>query len=297
MISIWLFDPEDEAIARGASTKLAPRIATNATAAAAIVAFLISLVVSIFCFPPPRSSGNKMGKDLWRKRSKIRRADTIMSDSERATGEVVKEIIERDGSIKTGLARGLINARALARYIQVATGEQHSLEAIVSAIRRYPLKESFDRYQAVGKFIQKITLKNKMVHVLVQNNPGIPLILARFSEKVNYGGGETFHSVTGIETMSVVIDSKNLGKLLAVMPKSSNLKVEDVDCRNIVRPVRQMGRGKRSLDGAIGNERYRHPPLLRFSPHARHGSISIVRERAHQYYCDAARCDEGLPST
>jgi len=168
-----------------------------------------------------------MGKDLWRKRSKRRQADTIMSDSERATGEVVKEIIERDGSIKTGLARGLINARALARYIQVATREQHSLEAIVSAIRRYPLKESFDRYQAVGEFIQKITLKNKMVHVLVQNNPGIPLILARFSEKVNYGGGETFHSVTGIETMSVVIDSKNLSKLLAVIPKSSNLKVED----------------------------------------------------------------------
>ena len=139
----------------------------------------------------------------------------------------MRQIIERDGSIKIGLSRGLINARALARYIQVATREQHSFEAIVSSIRRYPLKESIDKYQAVGRFVQKIALKNKMVHVLIENSPGVPTTLARFSEKVNYANGETFHSVTGYEAISVVIDSKNLSKLLAAIPKSSTLKVED----------------------------------------------------------------------
>jgi len=64
MISIRerLSDREDEAIARGTSTNDAPRIATNATAAVAIVALLVSLSISIFCFPPPRNSGTEMGK-------------------------------------------------------------------------------------------------------------------------------------------------------------------------------------------------------------------------------------------
>ena len=139
----------------------------------------------------------------------------------------MREIIERDGSIKIGLARGLINARALARYIQALTYEKYSFEALLSAIRRYPIKESVKREVEVGGFIQKIRTKNKIVHVLVRNDPGVPLTLARFSEKVDYGRGSTFHSVTSPETVSVIIDSNNLDKLLAVIPKSSALKVEE----------------------------------------------------------------------
>jgi len=150
-----------------------------------------------------------------------------MPDSERSAGDVVREIIERDGSIKMGLARGLINARALARYIQALTYEKYSFEALLSAIRRYPIKASAERQVQVGSFIEKIATKNKMVHVLVQNDPGIPLTLARFSEKVDYGRGDTFHSVTSPETVSVIIDSKNLNRMLAVIPKSSALKVEE----------------------------------------------------------------------
>ncbi len=142
-----------------------------------------------------------------------------MSNSERSTGEVVKEIIERDGVIKIGLARGLINARALARYIQVATHEQYSFEAILSAVRRYPVKASATKYEDVGKLIKKLTLKNKIVAVTVRSAPEVPSMLAKFSGEVDYGRGETFRVVSGPEAVSVVIDSKNLDKLTAAIPK------------------------------------------------------------------------------
>jgi hypothetical protein len=150
-----------------------------------------------------------------------------MKDSDRGTRDIVRDVIERDGSIKIGLARGLINARALARYIQVLTHERYTFEALLGAIRRYPIEESAAKRVRVGTFIEKMTTKNRMVHVLVQNGPGIPLTLARFSEKVDYGRGDTFHSVTGTETVSVIIDSKNLRQLQAVLPKSSALKIEE----------------------------------------------------------------------
>ncbi|HYB66890.1 MAG TPA: hypothetical protein VEC43_01065, partial [Candidatus Acidoferrales bacterium] len=81
-----------------------------------------------------------MGKPLWRNQTNPSVGDANTSSSEQSTGEVVRQFIERDAVLKNGLARGLINARALARYIQVETRERYSFEAILSAIRRYPVK-------------------------------------------------------------------------------------------------------------------------------------------------------------
>ena len=126
--------------------------------------------------------------------------------------------------IKIGLARGLINARALARYIQVATGERYSFEAILSAIRRYPVKASAAKYREAGKAITKMMLKDKVVVVTVKNSPEIPSLLARFSGEIDYGRGETLRILSGPESTCIVVDSKNLEKLMATIPKKDLLK-------------------------------------------------------------------------
>jgi hypothetical protein len=143
-----------------------------------------------------------------------------MSDSEHSTGEAVREAIERDGSIKIGLARGLINARALARYIQKTTHERYTFEALVSAIRRYPIKESEARRVDVGKSLRKLTLKNKIAVVTIKNSPELPARLAEFSREIDYGRGETFRVISGPESVFVVVDSKNLARIRSVASKS-----------------------------------------------------------------------------
>ena len=147
-----------------------------------------------------------------------------MLNSELSTGEVVKEFIERDGVIKNGLGRGLINARALARHIQVATHQRYSFEAILSAIRRYPVKSSATKYRDLGKLISKLTLKNKIAVVLVRNSPEIPSLLAKFSGEIDYGRGETLRILSGPESVTVVIDSKNLAKLAETFQKRDIVK-------------------------------------------------------------------------
>jgi aspartokinase len=147
-----------------------------------------------------------------------------MSNSERSTGEIVKEFIERDGVIKNGLARGLMNARALARHIQVATNNRYSFEAILSAIRRYPVKANATKHRDMGKMISKLTLKNKIAVVSVRNSPEIPSLLAKFSGEIDYGRGETFRVFSGPESVTAVVDSKNLDKLTATIPKRDFIK-------------------------------------------------------------------------
>lgn len=147
------------------------------------------------------------------------------SDSARSTSDAVRDVIERDGVLKEGLSRGLINVRALARYIQKATPEEHSFEALVSAVRRYPVKASAAEYRAIGKLIRKLTLKNEIVAVTVRSSPDVPGWLAKFSGAVDYGRGETFRVVSGAESVSIVIDSHNVSKLKDVIPRSEIVRV------------------------------------------------------------------------
>jgi hypothetical protein len=155
---------------------------------------------------------------------KPRSADAIMSDSERSTADVVRETIERDGSIKIGLARGLINERALARYIQKATHERYTFEALVSAIRRHPIHESMKARTITGKMIRKIGLKNNISVVLLRNRVELQPVLARFAGELDHAGGDTFRIITTAKVVKLEIDSKNADDLLARVQRGDLLQ-------------------------------------------------------------------------
>jgi aspartokinase len=159
-----------------------------------------------------------------------------MSNSKRPASDVVREFIERDGIISNGLARDLINVRALARYIQIATHEEYSFEALVSAIHRFPMKERAAKHQSVSKLMSKLSLKNEIAVVEILNAPEIPASIARFSSEVDYARGETFSAVSGIRRTRVTVDSKSVDKLVSVVPKKNILSIT----RNLAEVVLEM---------------------------------------------------------
>ncbi|MGD0477559.1 MAG: adenylate/guanylate cyclase domain-containing protein [Nitrososphaerales archaeon] len=79
--------------------------------------------------------------------------------------------------------------------------------------------------QSIGKFILKLTMKDRLAIVKLMNDPEIPGALAKFSETVDYGRGETLHIVSAVETVSMVIDSTNLARLIQMVPKKNLLRV------------------------------------------------------------------------
>jgi hypothetical protein len=96
---------------------------------------------------------------------------------------------------------------------------------LVSVIKRkLSREERIDRH-TIGKFILKLTMKDRLSIVKLVNDPEIPAALARFSETVDYGRGETFHIVSAVETISMVIDSANLDRLIQMVPKKNILQV------------------------------------------------------------------------
>jgi aspartokinase len=95
----------------------------------------------------------------------------------------------------------------------------------ISLVKRYSPQEKIGNHESMTKLVLKLTLKNKIVVVALANDPKIPRALARFSAQVDYSRGETLHIVSGIETVKVVTDYKNLGKLTAIVPKKRILNI------------------------------------------------------------------------
>src|SRR5580704_17857039 len=103
---------------------------------------------------------------------------------------MVEKMIESDGAIRNDLARGLLNIRALARYIQKEArreGEELSLEALIGVVRSYPIDESVALHQDIWRLFKKLTMRNKIVDVAILNDPEITAALGRFASMIDFG--------------------------------------------------------------------------------------------------------------
>jgi hypothetical protein len=144
------------------------------------------------------------------------------------TTSIVERIIESDGAIRKDLGRGLLNVRALARYIQEEArleGEELSTEAVIGAIRRYDVGGRVAAHESTGLLFKKLTMRNKIVDVAILNDPEITAALGKFASMIDYSLGETFRLVSGVESIRVVIDEKNLDKMKSIIPKKNIPKI------------------------------------------------------------------------
>jgi hypothetical protein len=146
--------------------------------------------------------------------------DLRMPSDAQSAGELVRKTIERDPVVRYGLTRGLVNHRALARTIQAEARSDVSFDALLSAIRRYPLQKSYEKRERAGKMILKLSLKNKVAVLSLKNDSETQRAIALFSEEVNYTAGETFRVISSMENVSVTLDTKNADKFEPRLPSS-----------------------------------------------------------------------------
>ncbi len=123
---------------------------------------------------------------------------------------LVRLAIERDGVLRNALARGIVNTRAVARDIELKANGSVSFDAVLSAIRRYPVRNTSQDLRDSGHVFLKLSLRNRITVVSLKNSQELQNTILRFSSETNSAGGETFRLVTNMDTASVTIDTKNL---------------------------------------------------------------------------------------
>ncbi len=125
----------------------------------------------------------------------------------------VEDLIQTDPVIKKGLQRGIINSRALARYILDVAGVDSTFDAILGIVRRYPMPhgESSNDSQVLREC--ELSLRDKLAELQVEYHQETMYQIAEFASNLKTLRGGKLKLVVGMGLIRVITDQSALDAL------------------------------------------------------------------------------------
>jgi len=126
--------------------------------------------------------------------------------------EVAKEI-EDDVIVRRALEKGIVSMNSLAVYLIKKKNIHASLDAVVSAIRRYRQED--------------IRITTNIVEIAVEKNEEAQRILQKAFAMVSVDKGEILLIIQGEKSIKFIINAKNKEKILQLFSRKSIMSIED----------------------------------------------------------------------
>lgn len=143
-------------------------------------------------------------------------------------GEVWK-FLDNSPCIRRDLNRGLINARALAKYILKTQKMDTTLDAVISAIRRYELGRQDDIFINARKLISQtinLSTRSGLAEISLIKDDDVQRLLPELFDIIDYARGEVLRIIQATESIKLLVDEKNLEKVTELFPKDKILKID-----------------------------------------------------------------------
>jgi hypothetical protein len=116
----------------------------------------------------------------------------------------VERIIESDPTIRTGLYRGIINSRALSRYILETCAVDATPDAVLGVLRRYPRDGRREADPRMAFKDSSIMMRSGMAYLTIENAPGIMKSVAEFASSIRSTRDESFRVIVVSNSVRVI---------------------------------------------------------------------------------------------
>lgn len=137
--------------------------------------------------------------------------------------------LDNHTTIKKNLSDELINVRALAKKIIKDLNIICSLNAVISAIRRYHIElkeeEHLPKIYALLKK-SKLLTRTKLASVLLKKNELVRNKLANLYQKIDFQGGDTLRIFEVNKYIKIIIDEKTLEDAEKIFNKNEIVDIE-----------------------------------------------------------------------
>jgi aspartokinase len=141
----------------------------------------------------------------------------------------VWKILDNNPSIRREMNRGLINTSALARYIIKEKKVDATLDAVISAIRRYDFNQHGDifdnAYKMLGQTVN-ISTKSNLAEVSLAKDDEVQQCLPKLFNIIKYIQGDVLRVTQANESIRLLIDEKNMDNVTGLFPKNKIIKKE-----------------------------------------------------------------------
>jgi len=141
----------------------------------------------------------------------------------------VWKILDNNPDIKRNMKQGLINTSALARHLIQQKKIDATMDAVISAIRRYEIDKHDDiftnAYKLLGQTIN-VSTKSNLAEVALTKDDEVQKILPKLFEIIQYIRGDILRVMQANESLRLLIDEKNYENVVELFPKNKILNSE-----------------------------------------------------------------------
>ena len=141
----------------------------------------------------------------------------------------VWKVLDDSPCIRMTMNRSLINVRALAKYIIEERKIDGSLDAVISAIRRYDTDRCNrifeDAYRMMAQIID-ISAKSPLVNISLIRDAEVQKLLPKLFSVIQYNHDDVLRIVQTDESIKVLIDEKNLENVKKLFPENKIIRID-----------------------------------------------------------------------
>ena len=151
-----------------------------------------------------------------------------MTNNVKIADEVWKLLDERP-CIRINMSRGLINTRALAKYIIKKRKLDVTVDAAISAIRRYELGTYEKIFENAHKIISQtiaLSTKSPLANISLTKDTEVQRLLPKLFSIIHYNQGDALRIIHADESIKVLVDEKNLEKIRTLFPGDKIIRIE-----------------------------------------------------------------------
>jgi predicted regulator of amino acid metabolism with ACT domain len=151
-----------------------------------------------------------------------------MTKSHDIIAQRIWKYLDQDPCLRRNISRGLINIRALARYIIKEQKINTSIDAVISSIRRYKFTKDKKIFENAKKLIgqtSNITTRNHIASIEVVKDTEVQQLLPRLFPLVNYNRGDVLRIGHADESINIFVDEKNLSAVEKLIPPEKIIRI------------------------------------------------------------------------
>ncbi len=136
----------------------------------------------------------------------------------------LNDFLNKNPDILSAYAKGIVNRRALAKYIIKKEGLGENLDAVNTALRRLELPKVGEGDLEIVKKVH-ITSKDGICIFCLEKNSDVLAKIGRIISLVNYGKNETLKIVEGSQSMKIFVDESKAGRIKDLLDKKDIIKI------------------------------------------------------------------------
>ncbi len=143
----------------------------------------------------------------------------------KSINQEIAEILQKDIALQKCLKRDLINTRSLARQLIKEYNFSYSMDAVISAIRRYDLENisllSSEAQNAFKKM--SITTKDNVARLTLHDHAFTTIAQDTITKKILK---ENIRLIKSKETITLLVSQKDIEKKIALFDKSDIINIQ-----------------------------------------------------------------------